>query len=131
MEFCCHNIKANINLNIFIVIFSLRKGGAFRCTLGLQHVSIQNAMIYIDVCSMHNLGQASKMYIDPNSLEFIISLFWWKHWPAIYHTWQKFSDTGPSFFDAVNSWTTFSSPLLTACISSAKYFNCICMKSSL
>ena len=42
-------------------------------------------------------------------------------------TLQNFSDTGPSFSEAVNSCTTFSSPLLMACISSARYFNCICM----
>lgn len=40
-------------------------------------------------------------------------------------TLQKYSDIGPSFSEAVNSCTTFSSPLLIACISSAKYFNCI------
>lgn len=40
-------------------------------------------------------------------------------------TLQKASDTGPSFSEAVNSCTTFSRPLLMACISSAKYFNCI------
>lgn len=40
-------------------------------------------------------------------------------------TLQKASDTGPSFSEAVNSCTTFSRPLLMACISSARYFNCI------
>lgn len=44
------------------------------------------------------------------------------------YTLRKTSDTGPSFSDAASSCLTFSSPLIIACISSAKDFNCICKK---
>jgi hypothetical protein len=44
------------------------------------------------------------------------------------YTLRKTSDTGPSFSDAASSCLTFSSPLIIACISSAKDFNCIWKK---
>lgn len=40
-------------------------------------------------------------------------------------TFWKPADTGPSFCAAVSSSSTFSRPLLTACISSAKFFSWI------
>lgn len=45
------------------------------------------------------------------------------------NTLRKTSETGPSFSEAANSCLTFSNPLIIACISSAKDFNCICKKS--
>lgn len=48
-----------------------------------------------------------------------------KHLTKSLQTLRKTSDTGPSFSDAASSCLTFSSPLIIACISSAKDFNCI------
>ena len=46
-------------------------------------------------------------------------------------TFRKTSDTGPSFSEATSSCLTFSNPLIIACISSAKDFNCICKDTRL
>lgn len=43
------------------------------------------------------------------------------------NTLQNVSDTGPSLSEDVNSFSTFSNPLLIACISSARIFSCICI----
>ena len=40
-------------------------------------------------------------------------------------TLRKISETGPSLSEATSSCLTFSNPLIIACISSAKDFNCI------
>ena len=44
-------------------------------------------------------------------------------------TLRKASEMGPSLSDATSSCFTFSNPFVIACISSAKDFNCICMRS--
>lgn len=46
------------------------------------------------------------------------------------NTLQNVSDTGPSLSEDVNSFSTFSNPLLIACISSARIFSCICIDST-
>lgn len=50
------------------------------------------------------------------------------HMIVMLDTLWKVSDMGPSFSASVNSCSTFSNPLLIACISSARVFNCICME---
>jgi len=42
-----------------------------------------------------------------------------------FYTLRNFSETGPSFSEVDSSLKNFSNPLLMACISSAKNFNCI------
>lgn len=62
------------------------------------------------------LSQGIIFYIAPNLVIYVIYLIL---------TFWKPADTGPSFCAAVSSSSTFSRPLLTACISSAKFFSWI------
>lgn len=94
----------------------------------------QNKLLLLkqNITNFHNASQGmDKMKPTPNDDKLKITNISmhelsrnWKH-IEYQNTLRKVSDTGPSFSEAANSCFTFSKPLIMACISSAKDFNCI------
>lgn len=120
---CCHKLQNKMKIVSQTGFRKVRN--AIGLSQGFQLITFSFSKVHcvLQVNAIHQLKE--------NNAERSFNKIYEHYAADAQNTLQKLLDTGPSFSEAVNSCITFSSPLLMTCISSAKYFNCICLKMKL